>query len=256
MRLDQVENTYSNLKTKPHASQRKESQCKLAFFILCTIFRDMIPLIVHYVWLGKNEVPQEYLKNFNSSLHINYEFYHKIWNDNNAEELLRKYNVLDYSSTLSFISKYNLIKYLILHEQGGIYSDFDIKWKVPFTKILQQYNFNQIDFLTTIQTTGMMHVEGIQVPILDDPFFVSKKNILGSCVTFCRSRTELIFDGELYNEKGILKHHSSEPIGPFGLTQWAAKTKQKFGFFTQKEYLDEKGWYGIHAQKMTWKTEL
>jgi hypothetical protein len=215
----------------------------------------MIPLIVHYVWLGENNIPEEYIDNFNKSLELNYEYFHKIWTDKEVKVLLENYRLQEYGDTLSFIAKYNLCKYLILHEEGGIYSDFDIKWKVPFRKILQQYNFNLIDFVTTVQTTGMMYVENIQVPILDDPFIISKKNIFRNCIDFCKSRTKLLYDGELYNDKKELKYHSSEPIGPFGLTEWALTTKQRFGHLTQKDYLDERGWYGIHAQKMTWKYE-
>jgi hypothetical protein len=159
---------------------------------------------------------------------------------------------MDYFATLPFICKCNLLKYLVLHKEGGVYSDFDIKWNRPVSKIINDYPLN-VDILATIQTTGGMTVKGELVSIIDDPFIVAKPNLMGQCITFCQNRTTFVDDGDLFTSEGVRQRHKLEPVGPFGLTEWIVTTKQNIAVFPQKDLLDVNGWYGSHTQNMNWK---
>jgi hypothetical protein len=206
---------------------------------------------MHFIWIGNQPIPNEYIANYKHSIYLNYDYDHKIWDNDSTETLLQQYDLLHYSTTLPFICKCNLLKYLILHKEGGVYSDLDIKWNRQVSKILN--DLPPADIVATVQTTGGMSVNGSLVNIVDDPFLIAKPNLMGGCISFCQSRTTFVNDGELYKERGIEQRHKLEPVGPFALTEWIIQTKQKVAFFPQKDLLDHKGWYGVHTQKMNWK---
>jgi hypothetical protein len=88
---------------------------------------------------------------------------------------------------------------------------------------------------------------------MDDPFIIAKPNIMGRCVGYCKNRTNLKYDGELYEKKGEKKIHASEPFGPFGLTEWLQHDKINFSYFPQETLLDHDGFFGAHQQKGNWK---
>jgi hypothetical protein len=207
---------------------------------------------LHFIWIGNRDIPNEYLNNYRHSIHLNYDYVHKLWDNKTTELLLNEYNLMQYFAELSFICKCNLLKYLILHKEGGAYSDLDIKWNRPIRKLLNDFPPG-IDILASIQTTGGMTIGDSLVSIVDDPFLVVKPNLMGQCISFCQNRTILMDDGDLYATKGVRQTHKLEPVGPFGLTEWITATKQNIAVFPQKDLLDHTGWYGVHAQKMNWK---
>jgi hypothetical protein len=132
----------------------------------------------------------------------------------------------------------------VLHKFGGIYTDFDIAWKHPFSKIMNDFNYPAVDILLTSINEGTL---------IDDPFIISKPNIFGSCITYCRNRIQLKYDGEIYESTGKLVIHNLEPFGPFGLTEWLSYDKINYNHFPQKTLLDNNGFFGAHQQKSTWK---
>ena len=95
---------------------------------------------IHFIWIGGQQIPPKYIKNFNTCQQLNPQFLCRIWNTDQCIALLEMYGLVEYWSGLSFICKCNLLKYLILDKFGGIYSDLDITWKVPFKKILNDYD--------------------------------------------------------------------------------------------------------------------
>ena len=115
-----------------------------------------------------------------------------IWKNDECLKLVEEYGLMDIFTPLTFICKFNLIKYIVLHKFGGIYTDFDIEWKVPFNEIISKYNFPNVDVVLSHTLT----------PILDDPFIITKPNIFGGLINYCKNRTELKYDGELYMETG------------------------------------------------------
>jgi hypothetical protein len=199
---------------------------------------------VHYIWIGNNEIPLQYLNNYNKCLKLNPQFSFNIWKNEDCLKLVEEYKLTEIFNSLSFICKCNLLKYIVLDKFGGIYTDFDIDWKQPFIKISNNFNFPIVDIVLTITEN----------PILfDDPFIISKQGILGDCIEYCKNRTNLKYDGELYLNTNQIKIHKLEPFGPFGLTEWINEKKINVNYFHQDTLLDHKGFFGIHEQKSTWK---
>ena len=199
---------------------------------------------VHYIWIGSNEIPSQYLNNYNKCLKLNPQFSFNIWKNEDCLKLIEEYKLTEIFNSLSFICKCNLLKYVVLDKFGGIYTDFDISWKYPFIRIINDFNFPIVDIILTITENPVL---------FDDPFIISKPKILGSCIEYCKNRTNLKYDGELYLKTNQKVIHKLEPFGPFGLTEWITNNKININYFPQETLLDHKGFFGIHEQKSTWK---
>ena len=199
---------------------------------------------VHYIWIGNSDIPANYLANYRNCASLNPQFRFTIWKNEECLQLVEEHDLMEIFNPLTFIGKCNFLKYLVLHKHGGIYSDFDITWKQPFAKIINNYNFpgGSDLVLTSVDPT-----------LIDDPFIVSKPGILGGLITYCKNRTNLKHDGEIYKKTGRLETHKLEPYGPFGLTEWLRVYNINFTYFPQETLLDHNGFFGVHQQKSTWK---
>jgi hypothetical protein len=212
------------------------------------------PMEIHFIWIGGQPIPDKYMDNFNICQRLNPQSTCRIWTNDQCLALLEETNLMEYWSTLSFICKYNLLKYLILDKFGGIYSDLDITWKTSFSKILNDMEFNHFHAIfTVVDSYTPINVGSIVVDLVDDPFIVCRKGILGKCIEYCQTRTKLKHDGELYMKTNILQPHKSEPVGPFGLTEWLyTKSNIKFNLMAQMDLLNGRCLYGNHEQKGEW----
>ena len=210
-------------------------------------------MTVHFIWIGNNEVvPQPYVLNYQKCARLNSNFNCLVWKNKDCLQLLEHYNLVEQWSKLTFINKCNFLKYLILDKFGGIYTDFDITWKVRFQKIMYDFGFPQKDIILTSVSNSYVYESGIG-PLMDDPFIISKPNMFKDCIEYCLNRTDLKNDGEHYHKTKELIPHKLEPVGPFGLTEWLIKKQINFANFPQETLLDSNGHFGIHAQKMNWK---
>ena len=106
---------------------------------------------VHYIWIGGSEIPPNYLTNYQRCTQLNPYFNFKVWRNEECLQLVSEYGLMDIFSPLTFICKYNLIKYIILHKFGGIYTDFDIEWNISFDKIINEYIKSEVEKKTIQQ---------------------------------------------------------------------------------------------------------
>jgi len=201
---------------------------------------------IHFIWLG-GEIPIKYVPNIKTCQQLNPHYQIMCWLDKDVEMMFEKYGVKDLADTISFISKCNLAKYVILAEYGGIISDLDIKWKKSFTQIQLDTNFPAVDLVVTYPAVKEFYIQGREVLLFDDPFMISKPNLFKDCINFRTKRSNLRVDLETG------KQHKVEPIGPFLLTEWIYAEQIKVGYFSQVGYLDGNGYYGNHEQFGLWK---
>ena len=216
--------------------------------------RQTEKIIVHYIWIGGEDIPHPYLLNYQKCISLNQnDFTFMIWRNNDCISLLNQYNLFEYWSKLTFICKCNFLKYLILDKFGGIYTDFDITWKQPFFKIFNEFNYPINDIIITALNTDYLDKNNQVKWLLDDPFIISKPGIFGECIEYCMNRSQLKIDGEIFLKTGQQIQHKLEPIGPFGLTEWMYINKYKYSIMLQKGKLDNNGHFGIHTQQTNWK---
>jgi len=214
---------------------------------------------VHFIWIGGQPIPDKYMDNFNICQRLNPQSTCRIWTNDQCLALLEENNLTEYWNGLSFICKCNLLKYLILDKFGGIYSDLDITWKTSFKKILNDYEFSHFQALFTVVNSYPINVgsSNVLVNLIDDPFIACKKGILGNCIEYCKTRTKLKHDGDIYLKTNVLYTHKLEPVGPFGLTEWLyTKSNIKFNLMVQTDLLNGKCFYGNHEQKGEWNKYL
>jgi hypothetical protein len=211
-------------------------------------------MLVHYIWIGPNSIPSEYLSNLERCKQLNPQYEFKIWGDDESLQLLRDNDYIEYWSSLpNIITKVCFLRYLILNKYGGVYSDFDINWKISFDVILEK-NIPDTGLLLTFNPFASTIIDNKNIYLLDDPFIYSEKNKLDGCIDYCKSRTELKNDGDWYLKTGELRQHPLEPVGPFGLTEWVYYNDIDINYFSQVGFIDQlNGKYGIHAQNTNWK---
>ena len=211
-------------------------------------------MLIHYVWRGSKPIPPEYLSNLERCKQLNPQHEFKIWGNENILQILKDNNYIEYYSSLpNIITKVCFFRYLVLNKFGGVYSDFDIDWKVPFDIILKE-NTPDTGLLLTFNPYSSTIIDNKNIYLLDDPFIYSEKNKLDGCLEYCKNRTQLKNDGDWYLKTGELRQHPLEPVGPFGLTEWVYYNDIDINYFSQVGFIDQfKGKYGIHKQQTNWK---
>lgn len=123
----------------------------------------MIPKKIHFIWLGKNEIPKEYY-NFIIEWKKNYKDYDVIvWND----KLIEQENLITdelkeyYFSDMPEAFRVDIVRYIIVNKYGGFYFDVDFQ----FLKKIPDYFLN-FNFLGGIQNNGEVAIG----------FFAAQKN--------------------------------------------------------------------------------
>jgi mannosyltransferase OCH1-like enzyme len=86
----------------------------------------MIPKIIHQIWIGNKELPDEEKEWINSWKANNKEFEHVLWTNNNIIKLPEAYELIIKSleNKMALIS--DIYRYYILFLYGGFYVDTDI----------------------------------------------------------------------------------------------------------------------------------
>ena len=86
------------------------------------ISNSKIPKIIHFVWIGNNQFPNQYYLFLNSWIDKYPDFTFCFWNEHNLFTLLNQ-DIFDESIT--YAQKSDIARYEILYNYGGIYVDAD-----------------------------------------------------------------------------------------------------------------------------------
>ena len=83
---------------------------------------NSIPKIIHFIWIGNNVIPNEYIYYIQTWLKNYDDYLFCFWNDSNIPKLVnQKY----YDNAKSFAMKADILRYELLYFFGGIYVDCD-----------------------------------------------------------------------------------------------------------------------------------
>jgi hypothetical protein len=81
-----------------------------------------IPKILHFIWLGNNDIPMIYIKYIESWIKNHPDYHYCFWNDYNIPKLInQKY----YDATNVYAMKADILRYELLYIFGGVYVDCD-----------------------------------------------------------------------------------------------------------------------------------
>ena len=221
--------------------------------------KHMIPNKINYIWQGPSAIDRKYLDNVNECSRLNPSYQIHIWKESDCDRLIDKYTQRETYETLSGIKRYNFIKYLIMHDQGGIYTDFDIKWKTSFDFLMNlphRYSGSKwpqnVDYNSDANLYFPCYIKQ-DVILADDPFFICAPGIMLECLEFCHTRNDYKIDIELFYKTGVKRIHESEPYGPYGLTDWLQQNNIQFNLFFSEEVIERKSLYAEHENEQRWR---
>jgi mannosyltransferase OCH1-like enzyme len=133
-------------------------------------------MVINTIWLGP-EIPVRYNKNIQRLRDLNRGLLHMHWQDRDILDLIKQSNLEDLYTKIPFISKLNLAKYLVLHTIGGVFTDLDIYWKIPFLQIAGDQNFNHVEIILSYSNYSDLSIENTLTHLLDDPFIITKPGL-------------------------------------------------------------------------------
>ena len=217
----------------------------------------MIPKKLHFIWLGKKEIPIHF-NNFLNEWKLNYSDYEVIvWNDDMVErenlvpDELKKYYFSDFPEAF----KADILRYIILNKYGGFYFDVDFQFlkKIPD-------HFLNFKFLGGIQNNGEVAIG----------FFASQINneLLIETIESIPKSINTAIQGNYYTREAIYKITGPEFFNKICL-KYLSNTDY---FFFTKEYFypywfDEKHRryeqfdissplsYAVHHWEQSWKSK-
>ena len=219
----------------------------------------MIPAIINYIWHGPSYISRKYLDNVKQCSVLNPSYQINIWKETECNVIVDKYNFSSLYKSLSGIKRYNFIKYLIMHDTGGVYTDFDIKWKRSFDFLMnlpKRYESNEWPQNVKYKTNSKLYFPCYvkqDVTLADDPFFICQPGIMLECINYCTTRPKYKHDLEHFYTTGKYKIHDSEPYGPYGLTEWLQQNNIQFNMFFSEEVIERNSLYAEHYNGQTWK---
>jgi len=191
--------------------------------------------LVHYIWVGTAEVPTHFMLNYENTVEMNRGYSFKLWKDRDILPLLDTYT--DRYITSSIFHKLQIAKYMVSNTFGGIYSDFDIEWKVPFNVVTDL--FGEYELVLPKRKSLYFFNRGQKTTMIDDFVIISKPQITKSYLDFCLVREEQ-------------KDDKTEPFSVYALTEWCLGNNN-IGFLTPEQiYDDPTCTFAYHYNKRTW----
>ena len=94
-----------------------------------------IPKIIHHIWMGKNEIPDENINCANSVKKIHSDFEYKLWKDIDINNLIKNEFPEYYDRFYELprmIMKIDMFRYFLMYKFGGLYTDMDYLMFKPF----------------------------------------------------------------------------------------------------------------------------
>lgn len=194
---------------------------------------------VNYIWVGKDSIPDSFYKNFQSTQDNNPEFQFKIWGDEDIIQNDPEYADLFMKS--SIFHKLQIGRYTIMNSHGGIYTDFDIEWKVPFKDIYNSIEGDP-DMVFVYRNSLHFYDKGKKTTLVDDFFSIAKPENTKKYLKYCEKRTE--------------RRDPTEPFSVYALTEWLLNI-ENVKFLTHHQIdTKESSIFGVHANKKTWNTNI
>lgn len=112
-----------------------------------------IPKVIHFIWLGPKDFPNESIKNVKSWIDNHPDWEYRFWTDRNRplphpkmqQKLIKDFTFTRLSDYFlksgNVAEKSDLLRYEILDQQGGVYVDHDVFCIHAFDSLNQSYDF-------------------------------------------------------------------------------------------------------------------
>jgi mannosyltransferase OCH1-like enzyme len=104
-------------------------------------FEHRIPHILHQAYVD-NYIPNTFASNIKNFLERNSDWKYFLWTEKSSRKLIiKKYPSLLGSLTLqmNFKDQSEILRYVVLHEFGGVYAEMPLQWLRPLRRITFKY---------------------------------------------------------------------------------------------------------------------
>lgn len=127
-----------------------------------------VPKVIHFIWLGPRPYPLESIENARTWIAKHPGWTFKFWTDRERplpNKLMQKMRVQDfkwlhlkecYNKSENYAEKSDLLRLEILHQEGGIYIDHDVKCFQSFDPFCRAYDFYcgmELPYATALSST-------------------------------------------------------------------------------------------------------
>ncbi|KAJ1550762.1 hypothetical protein HK096_005178, partial [Nowakowskiella sp. JEL0078] len=134
------------------------------------VLSSKIPKIIHQSW--KNDVLPKKFQNWAMTWKtLNPEYSHQLWTDNSNRALVANYYpwyLSTYDSLPKNINRADAVRYMYMHQFGGVYADLDVEAIKPFDDLLDAVHaaLNSEDVVVDVKSSsdpplGMITLENV-----------------------------------------------------------------------------------------------
>ena len=190
---------------------------------------QMIPKIIHQIWIGDSEIPKQCLQYIDSWKKHHSDWEYRLWTD---ENMIKLQNQELYDSTTNIRQKADIARYELLYRFGGVYVDIDMECFKNIEPLLDGVEF----FVGT-----------------EDDFYFS--NELMGCVPYHELMCELV-EGIPASIKSDFNLTIDEQSGPIYITKYllwmpqVTVVEQEIFFPEQNCQANLKKSYAAHRAKL------
>jgi len=217
-------------------------------FLLSENTSSIIPKIIHFIWIGNNKIPSEYINYIKSWIknHPDYKFY--FWNDSNIPKLInQKY----YDEAKFPAQKADILRYELLYFFGGIYVDSDFLCIKNIDKLIYKNNIDGFSAYESkeyiaIGILGFKNYDNILFNIIKRIPYNINNNINNNSNKTIPELTGPIFFTEMWNKYKKNTHCAFQQKYFYSYT-FSDK------FIKNKKYFIENDNYAIHMWGYSWK---
>jgi hypothetical protein len=196
----------------------------------------MIPYKIHHIWL-QGGIPEEYRENYDKWDAFLFGWEHRVWDEKALLELCTAKQKKVYRGLESLINRVNYLKYILLFNEGGIFSDLDsypigdlykffvqdeihdinlqalLAIRYPFNTGIPRKPFGDYEVIIPARRALSHYPDGSISLLLDNPVLMStERNLFWlELLKWCEGRKDF-------------KDLTHEPYGPYGLTDFVFRT--------------------------------
>lgn len=211
---------------------------------------EQIPRVIHYFWFGKNNIPNEYLKNIETWEKHCPDYKFVLWNEKNCDIAECDYAKEAYEKgRYGFVPDYFRLKRV--YEYGGIYLDLDVELLKPLDELLYLEAYAGLEDNNHV-AFGVGFGSRKNFPLLKEMYEVYEK------ISFVNPDGTLNTTASPNYQTDVLKHHGFESNGKMqiidGMTILPMNYLTVQSPHTGRRYITKNS-FSIHKYAASWFTE-
>lgn len=198
--------------------------------------------VAHFIFLGDRKLPSLYRDCLNSFTRLHPSYKINIWNFRDVEKILKEHALYPtFIRQKTFINRYNLCKYTILHVHGGWFIDLDIKWKRTLDDLItDKFKVSKKLPQLYIPVRSFPREKKIDYKRNDDMLLYSEPGLFLDLINFAYYRRDIDYSKKY------------EPFGPVSLSKWLSKVEYTREYLYEWE-IQKDGTYCSHLGGEGWK---